>query len=175
MRHGVTHPGVTHPRVTLRGVTQRGLTHRGARPASVIGALLLAGGLLGCSSVEVTDPVDAGSAACRSASAHWPSTVGGQTLRATSSSSPAVRAWGDPAIIARCGLPPVGPTTDTCLDVSGIDWVAHQLTDGVRFTTYGRTPAIEILVPVAYQPEPLLLPAFGEAASAIPQGERHCQ
>jgi len=44
----------------------------------------------------------------------------------------------------------------------------------VRFTTYGRSPAIEILVPSTYKPEPLLLPAFDAAASAIPQGERHC-
>jgi hypothetical protein len=153
----------------------RGITHRGVRLCSLIGAVLLVGILSGCSSVEVTDPADAGSPACRSAAAHWPKTVGGQTLRSTSSSSDAVRAWGDPPVIARCGLPPIGPTTDTCLDVSGIDWVAHQLTDGVRFTTYGRTPAIEILVPGAYKPEPLLLPAFGKAASAIPQGERRCQ
>jgi hypothetical protein len=69
---------------------------------------------------------------------------------------------------------PLGPTTDQCLNVSGVDWVAHRLSDGVRFTTYGRTPAIEVLVPNAYQPEPLLLPAFGKAASAIAQGERHC-
>ena len=136
---------------------------------------MLLGGLLGCSSIDVRDPVDAGSAPCRSADAHWPKTVGGQTPRTTSSSSAAVRAWGDPAIIARCGLPPIGPTTDPCLDVSGIDWVAHQLTDGVRFTTYGRSPAIEVLVPSAYKPEPLLLPAFGQAAAAIPQGVRHCQ
>jgi hypothetical protein len=107
--------------------------------------------------------------------AHWPETVGGQSLRPTSSSSDAVRAWGDPAIIARCGVHPIGPTTDQCLDVSGIDWVAHQLTDGVRFTTYGRDPAIEVLVPKAYQPEPLLLPAFGRAASAIQPGVRRCQ
>lgn len=85
-----------------------------------------------------------------------------------------MRAWGDPAVIARCGLAAIGPTTDPCLDVSGIDWVAHQLTDGVRFTTYGRSPAIEVLVPSAYHPEPLLLPAFTAAASAIPQGPRHC-
>jgi hypothetical protein len=85
-----------------------------------------------------------------------------------------VRAWGDPAVIARCGLDPIGPTTDQCVSVSGIDWVAHPLTDGMRFTTYGRSPAIEILVPSASKPEPLLLPAFGAAASAIPQGERHC-
>ena len=153
----------------------RGITHRGARACEPIGAVLLVGILAGCSSVDVTDPADAGSAACRAAAAHWPRTVGGQTLRSTSSSSNAVRAWGDPPVIARCGLPPIGPTTDTCLDVSGVDWIAHQLTDGVRFTTYGRTPAIEILVPGAYKPEPLLLPAFGDAASAIPQGEHRCQ
>jgi hypothetical protein len=143
--------------------------------SACLGAVLLTVSLLGCSSIDVTDPAGAGSAACRSAAAHWPTTVGGKPLRPTSSSSDAVRAWGDPPIIARCGVPPIGPTTDQCIDVSGIDWVAHPLTDGVRFTTYGRTPAIEILVPSAYQPEPLLLSAFGAAASAIPQGARHCQ
>jgi hypothetical protein len=45
----------------------------------------------------------------------------------------------------------------------------------VRFTTYGRSPAIEILVPGAYKPESLLLPAFTQAASAIPQGAHRCQ
>ncbi len=148
----------------------------GARLSGCAGAVLLVGGLAGCStSIDVTDPAEAGSAACRSASAHWPKTVGGQPLRATSSSSAAVRAWGDPAIIGRCGVAAVGPTTDQCIEVSGIDWVAHPLSDGVRFTSYGRSPAIEVLVPSAYKPEPLLLPAFGAAAAAIPQGERRCQ
>jgi len=137
--------------------------------------MLIVVGLTGCSSVDVVDPADSGSAACRAAAARWPETVGGQSRHATSSSSVAVRAWGDPAIIARCGVAPVGPTTDQCLEVSGVDWVAHRLTDGVRFTTYGRSPAIEILVPSDYEPEPLLLPAFSTAASAIPQGARHCQ
>lgn len=140
-----------------------------------LGIALLPGTLLACSSIEVAVPAGAGSAACRAAAAHWPKTAGGSPLQKTSSSSPAVRAWGDPPIIARCGLPAIGPTTDPCLDVSGIDWVAHQLSDGVRFTTYGRSPAIEILVPSAYQPEPLLLPAFDPAASALPQNQRHCQ
>ena len=149
--------------------------HRGVRPFACLSVVLLAVGLSGCSSIDVAVPVDAGSAACRSAAAHWPKTVGGQPPVQTSSTSTAVRAWGDPAIIARCGLPAIGPTTDTCLDISGVDWVAHQLTDGVRFTTYGRSPAIEVLVPSAYKPEPLLLPAFGAAAEAIPQGARHCQ
>ncbi len=146
----------------------------GARGPVTLGAALLLGVLSGCSSVDVADPAEAESAACLSVAAHWPKTVGRQSLRPTSSQLDAVRAWGDPAIIARCGVPSIGPTTDQCLDVNGIDWVAHQLTDGVRFTTYGRTPAIEILVPSAYAPEPLLLPAFGMAAAAIPAGGRHC-
>jgi Protein of unknown function (DUF3515) len=149
--------------------------HRGARLLASLGSALLLVSVSGCSSLDVADPAEADSPACRSVAAHWPRTVGGRALRPTSSSSAAVRAWGDPAIIARCGVAPIGPTTDQCLEVSGVDWVAHRLTDGVRFTTYGRTPAIEVLVPGAYQPEPLLLPAFGAAASAIPQGERHCQ
>jgi len=158
----------------------RGIVRHGTRLSRGLGVVLLVGGLVGCSflppgDVEVTDPAEGGSAPCQAAAAFWPTSVGGHTLRSTSSSSAAVRAWGDPAIIARCGLPPIGPTTDPCLNVSGIDWVAHRLTDGVRFTTYGRSPAIEILVPSAYQPEPMLLPAFGKAASAIPQGERRCQ
>jgi hypothetical protein len=137
--------------------------------------LLLVGGVAGCSSmVEVADPAEAGSAACRSAARHWPKTVGSQSDRPTTSSSDAVHAWGDPAIIARCGVAAVGPTTDQCLNVSGVDWVVRQLSDGVRFTTYGRSPAIEILVPDAYRPEPLLLPAFAAAAASIPQGDRHC-
>jgi hypothetical protein len=143
--------------------------------AVLLVAVLLTTGLTGCSATKVTDPAEAESAACRSAAVHWPKTVGGQPLQPTSSSSNSVRAWGDPAIIARCGVAPIGPSTDPCLAVSGIDWVAHQLTDGVRFTTYGRAPAIEVLVPSEYKPEPLLLPAFGKAASAIPQGPRHCQ
>ena len=146
------------------------------RPVRVGAVLLILGGLTACSSsIDVATPADAGSAACRSAADHWPKTVGGQLLRTTSSSSDAVRAWGDPAIIARCGVAPLGPTTDQCLSVSGVDWVAHQLTDGVRFTTYGRSPAIEVLVPSAYKPEPLLLTAFGAAATVIPQGEHRCQ
>jgi Protein of unknown function (DUF3515) len=141
----------------------------------VVGALGVAGLAACASSVDAVTPAAAASAACRSASAHWPKTVGGQSLRTTSPSSDAVRAWGDPAIIARCGVAPVSPTTDQCLTVSGIDWVAHPLSDGVRFTTYGRSPAIEVMVPSAYKPEPLLLPAFGAAAAVIPQGEHRCQ
>jgi hypothetical protein len=134
-------------------------------------ALLLGG----CSSgVEVSVPAGGSSPACAAVATRWPTTVGGKATVDTSPADPAVHAWGDPPVIARCGLPEPGPTTDQCLGVSGVDWVAHRLSDGVRFTTYGRSPAIEVLVPSDYSPEPLLLGAFTRAAQAVPQGERRC-
>jgi hypothetical protein len=85
-----------------------------------------------------------------------------------------VAAWGDPAVIARCGLDPLGPTTDDCVTVDGVDWVVRSLSDGSAATTYGRDPAIEVLAPSAYGAVPLLLPAFSTVARALPVNGRHC-
>jgi hypothetical protein len=153
------------------GSTPRRTTRAGLLTA--LGALALLLG--GCSSgVEVSVPAGASSPACAAVAARWPTTVGGKAAVETSPADPAVHAWGDPPVIARCGLPEPGPTTDQCLGVSGVDWVAHRLSDGVRFITYGRSPAVEVLVPSDYGPEPLLLGAFTRAAQAVPQGERRC-
>ena len=116
---------------------------------------------------------------CESATKHWPATFGEQEQRPVSVEGPGrsvddARAWGDPAVIATCGWPALGPTTDECLDVDGVFWVVEELSDGAKFTTYGRDPAIVVLVPAAYAPEPLLLPAFGPAAKALPENGRRC-
>lgn len=141
----------------------------------VLLAGVLTGLVAGCgSAVGVTPAPRADSAACRQASRHWPRTVGNMARTATTSHAPTVAAWGDPAVIARCGVTSPGPTTDQCVTVGSVDWVAHRLSDGVRFTTFGRDPAIEVLVPHDYAPEPLLLPAFAAAADELPEGSHHC-
>jgi hypothetical protein len=127
------------------------------------------------SAVEVTPPGQAGSPLCHKVGARWPDTVAGEEPVQTSSDSPAVHAWGDPAIIARCGVTSPGPTTEQCFTVSGVDWVGQELSDGYKFVTYGRAPAVEVLVPRDYAPEPLVLGAFTRAAKAIPQGPHHCR
>ena len=139
-------------------------------------ALAAAGGLLAaCSTaVDATAPAEAGSTACEAAARAWPDSVAGQERRETTADTPAVAAWGDPAVIARCGLAPPGPTTQECLRVDDVDWVVGELSDGVQFTTFGREPAIEVLVPSDYAPEPLLLPAFGPAARQLPATGREC-
>ncbi|MGO4340729.1 hypothetical protein [Pedococcus sp. 2YAF34] len=159
--------------------------HRAARRRRLIvaaaGLLLLgvAGGVLYAvrhHGVEVAAPPHR--ADCEVAMPLMPSTVGGQAASdafvAERGDPRDIRVWGDPAIIATCGWPPLGPTPDQCLDVDGVDWVAEPLSDGVRFTTFGRDPAIEVLVPHAYDPAPLLLPALGPAAKSLPATGRTC-
>lgn len=123
--------------------------------------------------VQVRAAPSAADPACATLAARLPVTVAGQERRATSSDSASVAAWGDPAIIYRCGATQPGPTPN-CLDVSGVDWVYQQLDDGTAFTTYGRDPAVQVLVPRSYGPEPLRLPDFSDVVSVIPQGTRRC-
>ena len=119
------------------------------------------------SAVEVTVPGGASGPACAAAAALWPEDVSGMPRRDTRPGSPAVAAWGDPAVVARCGVAAPGPTDTECLEVDGAGWIPEELSDGTRFTSFGTEPAIEVLVPDAYAPEGLLLPAFAPAAKAL--------
>ncbi len=162
------------------------MTRAARRRLPVAAAGLLATGvagvlLSGCggSLVEVSPPQF--SDGCEKAMTSWPDRVAGQDergVRLDGGAGPVhsgqAKAWGDPAVIATCGWPALGPTDKECLDVDGVYWVVEPLSDGVRFTTFGRAPAIEVLVPDAYKPEPLLLPAFGPAARALPDNGRTC-
>lgn len=94
-----------------------------------------------------------------------PELAGAQERETTSQAS---KAWGDPPITLRCGVEPPGPTTDRCITVTdqdgvAIDWVVKENDDVVGtgedadtergrfvFTTYGRVPAVEVVVPVEY-------------------------
>jgi hypothetical protein len=138
---------------------------------AVVGATLC---LAACSSaVEVAPPERVDDPAC--ADPAWPQTLAGQDRTPTDPEGPWVAAWGDPAIIARCGLPALEPTTLDCVAVDDIDWIIRELDDGTAMSTYGTDPAIEVLVPEEYGPGPLLLPAFGDAARALPSSGRQCE
>jgi hypothetical protein len=68
-------------------------------------------------------------------------------------------AWGDPAdpVVLRCGVEPPGPTTDRCVNAddgeTSVDWInvpGDEREDGSwLFTTYGRAPAVEVVIPAA--------------------------
>ena len=124
--------------------------------------------------VDVSAPSNAADPACALMAAALPNRVGGQQRVRTTSSSPAVAAWGRHGVVWRCGVTAPGPTTDECLDVDGVDWVVRRLSDGASFTTYGRDPAVQVLVPKGSSPEPLVLPVFSKAVRLVPQGEHRC-
>ncbi|MCA1782720.1 MAG: hypothetical protein ABR500_03410 [Dermatophilaceae bacterium] len=130
--------------------------------------------LSACSSaIEVAPPDQAGDPAC--AEIPWPETIAGNARTATDPEGSWVAAWGDPAIIARCGLPALEPTTLDCVAVDDMDWIVRELSDGTAMSSYGTDPALEVLVPVAYGPGPLLLPAFGDAVRSLPTNGRQCE
>lgn len=124
--------------------------------------------------VEVAVPADGADPACARMAAQLPATLLGQQRVTTSSTSPAVAAWGSPAIIWRCGVPPPAPTTNECVSVDGVDWVVDPLDDGTGFVTYGRVPAVQVLVPREYSPETFALPALADAVNLVVQGEHRC-
>jgi hypothetical protein len=124
--------------------------------------------------VEVAVPDDGADAACTAMADDLPTHLLSRERVATSPTSPAVAAWGRPAIIWRCGVPPPGPTTQDCITVNGVDWLVQPLDDGTGFVTYGRTPAVQVLVPKEYAPETFALPALSPVVSQVRQGERRC-
>ncbi|MEO7349720.1 MAG: DUF3515 family protein [Terrimesophilobacter sp.] len=60
----------------------------------------------------------------------------------------ATAAWGNPAaILLRCGVPVPGPSTLQCATVGGVDWLRDDAdAPNYVFTTYGRDPAVEVIV-----------------------------
>jgi hypothetical protein len=139
-------------------------------------ALLALSSLGACSdTVDVSAAPAAVAAGCAKAAQRWPDTVSGLQRRAVPDDATAAAAWGDPAVVARCGVAAPGPTTTDCVAVDDVGWIPEPLSDGTRFTSFGTEPAIEVLVPARYAPEPLLLPAFSPAAEALTPNGLRCR
>ena len=143
----------------------------------VVAASLL--GLTGCSrglAVPLPDPLPegAGAYACANFKSNLPDEVVGQTVTAIDPRTSFTSAWGDPAIVVRCGVPvpaALEPTSQL-VTIDGIDWLPEQLERGYLFTTVGRELNIEVSVPDEYAPEAEALvdisPAVAEAIAALP-------
>lgn len=131
--------------------------------------------LVGCAGTVDVEPAPEGaSPACRELTGDLPATVADQPRRGADGSS-GVAAWGDPAIVLRCGTDPLGPTTQECVTVNDVDWVVLAQDDegAAVFATYGRVPAVEVEVPAEYAPAPSVLPALARAVGSLPT-ERSC-
>lgn len=125
---------------------------------SRVGACAAVLALTGCSgAVEVDVPTpDPGTASvCAELAGALPETVADQDVRSTDPDDVLTAAWGDPAIVLRCGVPDpaaLEPTSQV-FSVDGVEWFPEELTAGYVFTTYGRTANVEVTVPDDYSPE----------------------
>jgi hypothetical protein len=114
--------------------------------------------LTACSGGGSAPPApQAGSAACSALEQRLPRRV--LDAERGSSDDAGTALWGDPAIVLRCGLAPPGPTSTPCTVVNDVDWLFEDGDDEIRFTSYGREPAVEVTVPLSY--------GRGNAASAL--------
>jgi hypothetical protein len=116
--------------------------------------LLAAVPLLGACSptISVDAAPDAADPACAAVMLALPDVLAGDLAKAQTTAQ-ATAAWGEAgaAVTLRCGVTPPGPSPD-CQQVEApggtIDWIVQAGDDGTwRFTTYGREPAVEVLVP----------------------------
>ena len=106
-------------------------------------------------SVDLTHPGANASAACSRLSQRLPATVAGQPRRTVVPASDRSAAWGADPVVLRCGVgrPAALQPTSELTTVDGVDWLPEQLDHGYRYTTVGRTAAVEVSVPDSQAPE----------------------
>ena len=117
------------------------------RARLLVPSLALLGLLSGCAGTIALQPAEAANdPACAEVMVRVPDVVAGLERRSTNAQSTA--AWGDPAaVILRCGLPDGGPSALPCFTVDNVDWLRDDANDpNFTFVTYGRNPAVEVLI-----------------------------
>ena len=154
----------------------------------------------GCASAVPVSPAEhATDPDCAALLIATPDTLG-DGLERRRTTAQASTAWGDPAVVLRCGLEPPGPTTDRCETVGtpggpSVDWLvvpesAEPAEDAPdepaaaepgtgtdwTFVTYGRVPAVEVYVPAAAAAvySTSFLDALGPAIAAHTEQQRTC-
>lgn len=150
---------------------------RRARRAVLVALVALVAAALSAACSRTPDLApgpQARSAECSTALAAAPATVLDRPR--TPLEVPGALSWGTPPVVLRCGLAEIGPTTATCLEIDGVDWVVDPDADPVTAVSYGRSPAVEVLVPAGLGREalPVALVDLGPVATALPTTGRAC-
>ena len=145
--------------------------------------VLLLASSVACGALEVrrTEVTSAQREACTSLVKALPDRVSDLDRRELSG-NPLAAAWGDPAIVLRCGVPtPAGYDKFAgCQTVNGLDWfVPDEVSDDqgldVVLTTIGREPQVELVVPAQYRPPVAAMVDLGAAIKAHTVVVRRCR
>jgi hypothetical protein len=125
--------------------------------------LILALALVACGKEPVTIPTLRLTAAdqerCQRLVNALPDEVAGQDARKTQPAAALGGAWGDPAIVAQCGVevPPDFSRTSACTEADGVGWFVPdaQIDDDsadIVMSTAGYRPILQVTVPADYRP-----------------------
>jgi hypothetical protein len=89
--------------------------------------------------------------ACRELISALPTELGDRPARPVDSSSPYVVAWGEPAVVLRCGVarPPSFISTADVQLINGVTWFAERRGQTTAWTVVDRPVYVEVLVPAA--------------------------
>lgn len=111
---------------------------------------------------------------CAEVTVRLPDTVSGQSRRWTDAQ--ATGAWGSPtSVLLKCGLEAPGPTTIPCETVDGVDWlVDDSQAPNFRFTTFGRSPAVEVYLDYDIVGAPSVLDDLSNAVGSLPKTGSVC-
>jgi hypothetical protein len=137
---------------------------RGARVSAAVLTLGLV--LVACGKEPVSIPTlrlsPADEAVCRRVVDAFPDQVADQSRRKTQPAAALGGAWGDPAIVAQCGVPvPTDFTrTSACQTADGVGWYLpeDQFADNgsdIVISTAGYRPIVQVTLPATYRPNGL--------------------
>jgi len=114
----------------------------------------------GCAQHLTIEPgAGGGSSFCGNLVSGLPVELGNQLIRSTKPADSGIAAWGDPAIVLKCGVsaPASMTASSQLISINGVDWFQESLTNGNRFTSVNTSEFIEINIPNAYEPAAGLL------------------
>ena len=127
-------------------------------------------GASACSSSLDVDPAQGSeNKFCADLGAILPVSLGGALLRDTNPDSPGTQAWGDPAIVLRCGVaaPEAFSTASQLLAVNNVSWYPEELQAGVRFTSMETSEFVEVSIPSDYDSTAEILTELSSVISSL--------
>ena len=136
------------------------------RKLTLIPVLFLLSGCAATVNIEAAE--DANNPACAEVSVRYPDQIGDLAQRWTNAQ--ATTAYGEPAaILVRCGLDPVFVSTLPCVTASSVDWLVDDSSaPNFRFISFGRTPAVEVIVDSEIASGVSALDGLAQAVSKLP-------
>jgi hypothetical protein len=148
---------------------------RTPRTLAILGAVIaLAAGLTGCTNaVSMSAAPSANAAACAAVQVRLPATVDSKfDLRNTNAQATA--AWGDPEVaIYHCGVAVPTVSDLPCFSQGGVDWIRDDRGDQVVYTTFGRSPAAQVVVD-STKTTSSVVQELSDAVSSLPKDGHEC-